>query len=76
MCIRDRACILHKPCITLRNNTERPETVLAGANLITGLNKDKIVDAVTHWQNSSCEWINPFGNGDSSKKIIDILKNG
>ena len=73
--IQEEACILNKPCITLRENTERPETVTVGANIITGLNKDKIIAAVEYWQNCLKNWNNPFGIGDTSKQIINILKN-
>ncbi|AGF96608.1 UDP-N-acetylglucosamine 2-epimerase [Methanosarcina mazei Tuc01] len=34
--VQEEACILRVPCVTLRDNTERPETVDVGANLIAG----------------------------------------
>nr|WP_292476600.1 UDP-N-acetylglucosamine 2-epimerase [Methanothrix sp.] len=30
------ACILGMPCVTLRDNTERPETIEVGANVLAG----------------------------------------
>ncbi len=71
--VQEEACILKVPCVTLRDNTERPETVNVGANLIAGVNQ-KTVDCVRKLIELDCEWENPYGNGDSSeltlKKIV------
>ncbi len=72
--IQEEACVLLKPCITLRENTERPETLDVGANILTGLNRESIMNAVMQWQNKPLQWVNPFGDGTTSEKIIDILK--
>jgi len=34
--VQEEACILGVPCVTLRENTERPETVDVGANVLAG----------------------------------------
>jgi len=34
--LQEEACILGVPCITIRDNTERPETVAVGANVLVG----------------------------------------
>ncbi|OGO07784.1 MAG: UDP-N-acetylglucosamine 2-epimerase, partial [Chloroflexi bacterium RBG_13_57_8] len=34
--VQEEACILRVPCVTLRDNTERPETVEVGANVLAG----------------------------------------
>jgi UDP-N-acetylglucosamine 2-epimerase (non-hydrolysing) len=34
--VQEKACILRVPCVTLRYNTERPETLEVGANVIAG----------------------------------------
>jgi UDP-N-acetylglucosamine 2-epimerase (non-hydrolysing) len=73
--IQEEACILNKPCITLRENTERPETIEVGANILTGLESEKILAATTEWQNRPKHWQNPFGDGTTSEKIISILSN-
>ena len=73
--IQEEACILKKPCITLRENTERPETVTVGSNILTGLDQDKIIDAINYWQNNPNTWVNPFGIGNTSEQIINILLN-
>ena len=35
--------MLSVPCLTLRNNTERPITVSQGTNIIVGVNPEKII---------------------------------
>jgi len=34
--VQEEACILKVPCVTLRYNTERPETIEVGANVLAG----------------------------------------
>ena len=34
--VQEESCILKVPCVTLRDNTERPETIDVGANIIAG----------------------------------------
>lgn len=64
----------HKvPCITLREETEWVETVDADSNMLCGHNFDKIVTATNH--HFMMKGISEYGNGDTSKKIIDILIN-
>jgi UDP-N-acetylglucosamine 2-epimerase (non-hydrolysing) len=41
--VQEEACILRVPCVTLRNNTERRETVDAGANILAGAILESIV---------------------------------
>ena len=41
--VQEETCILGTPCVTLRNNTERPETVDVGSNIIAGTDPDSIV---------------------------------
>lgn len=74
--LQEEACILGTPCITLRDNTERPETINVGANILVGRDKDKLKDALKHWSRETKKWDNPFGDGKSSQYIIDILQFG
>ncbi len=71
--VQEEACILKVPCVTLRNSTERPETVDVGANLVAGTNPDDILNAYKLMVGKEKKWINPFGDGKSAKRIIDII---
>ena len=72
--IQEEACILQIPCVTIRENTERPETIDVGANILAGTDPRKIFEGVKIMINMKKEWINPFGDGKSSEKIINILQ--
>jgi len=71
--VQEEACILKVPCVTLRNNTERPETVDVGSNILVGAGSNDIVDGVDRMIASERTWMNPFGDGTAAKKILDIL---
>ncbi len=77
--LQEEAITLDIPCMTLRYNTERPETVEAGGNILLGSEKKKIIENVrkilnnTERYNEMKEAINPYGAGDSSKKILDAI---
>jgi UDP-N-acetylglucosamine 2-epimerase (non-hydrolysing) len=77
--LQEEAITLNIPCITLRFNTERPETVTAGGNVLVGSTKIVIIDNVRMisgdydlYQKMS-NAPNPYGKGDTSEKIVDII---
>ena len=43
--IQEEACLLGVPCITLRENTERPESIEVGANVLVGRDGDKALSS-------------------------------
>ena len=45
-CLQEEALLMSTPCVTVRENTERPETLEAGANLLSGFAGPAIVEAV------------------------------
>ena len=73
--IQEEACILQVPCITLRENTERPETIDVGASVLVGHNKNKIIKATGKMLKIKRKWENPFGEGNISIKIINCILN-
>ena len=71
--VQEESCVLRVPCVTLRENTERPETIDVGANILAGTDPDKIVECADIMMERKRNWENPFGDGKSSKKIVDII---
>lgn len=69
--IQEECCILGVPCVTLRENTERPETVCVGANILAGYKSDSIVDSASI-MNKNNNWKNPFGDGRAGERIIKL----
>jgi UDP-N-acetylglucosamine 2-epimerase (non-hydrolysing) len=72
--VQEEACILGVPCVTLRDNTERPETVEVGANSLAGVEPGDIVSMTEKMINVSRKWKNPYGNGSVAEQIILILE--
>lgn len=70
--VQEEACILGVPCVTLRDNTERPETIEAGANALAGAKPDAILRAARDMLPSRPKG-NPFGDGRSAERILDIV---
>jgi UDP-N-acetylglucosamine 2-epimerase (non-hydrolysing) len=71
--IQEETCILGVPCVTLRENTERPETLTVGSNTLAGTNPDRILQSVNHMLAKTPSWQQPFGDGHASQQIIDIV---
>ncbi|MFC1454955.1 non-hydrolyzing UDP-N-acetylglucosamine 2-epimerase [Candidatus Undinarchaeota archaeon] len=76
--IQEEAAVLNVPCLTLRYNTERPETVATGKNVLVGLDKEKAlkeVDEILNNQNKREKMAKPadFYGKDVSQKIIQII---
>lgn len=72
--IQEEACILRVPCVTLRFNTERPETLEVGANILAGSDKEKILTGITEMLQKTTDWPNPFGDGTAAQQILKITE--
>ncbi len=75
--ITEETTVMGVPCITLRDNTERPETVVLGTNELIGTNPDNIRPAMdkifsNQWKSGSIpeKW-----DGKAAKRIVKILLN-
>jgi UDP-N-acetylglucosamine 2-epimerase (non-hydrolysing) len=73
--VQEEACILRVPCVTLRDTTERPETVEVGANMVAGTDPQHILEAAKIMCNRKKIWGHPFGDGDAGKQIVNICIN-
>ena len=78
--IQEETTVLGVPCVTLRENTERPVTVTKGTNVIAGTKKDNIVNAaitsinkLTELNHNTKTNTPPLWDGQAAKRIIDIL---
>ena len=77
--LQEEAPALGKLVLLMRNSTERPEAVAAGTVRLVGTDKMRILKEVKSILKSEIDsdFIarqNPYGNGDSSRKIVDILR--
>lgn len=72
--VQEEACVLGVPCVTLRDNTERPETVEVGANVIAGTESDEILSKGKTMLERKHGWVNPLGDGMAAVKIVDVLR--
>jgi len=72
--VQEETCILGVPCVTLRDNTERSETLNVGSNIIAGTNHENIIKYVKVMLNRDKNWVNPFGDGQAGSMIIKILQ--
>jgi UDP-N-acetylglucosamine 2-epimerase (non-hydrolysing) len=79
--LQEEAITLNIPALTLRYNTERPETVTMGGNILVGADKDLIIDTANKILNDKQFYDkmslaqNPYGDGTSGKQILDIIEN-
>lgn len=71
--LQEEACVLRVPCVTLRDNTERPESLEVGANRLAGADPARIVAAAVEMAASKRDWTQPFGDGRAAGRILDAL---
>jgi UDP-GlcNAc3NAcA epimerase len=74
--IQKEAFYLQTPCVTVRPETEWPETVQLGWNLLAPADSETIVEFVLAAMESKGMAGNPYGEGQTSDKIIDLLQSG
>lgn len=73
--LQEETTALNVPCITMRENTERPITVDIGSNIVVGTDADKIVALGRKalnggWKKSS---VPPLWDGRASERIVSVL---
>jgi UDP-N-acetylglucosamine 2-epimerase (non-hydrolysing) len=71
--LQEEACVLGVPCVTMRDNTERPESVDVGANRLAGADAARIVEAAEAMIGVARDWRQPFGDGRAAERILDAL---
>ena len=79
--IQEEAPSLGKPVLVMRETTERPEAVDAGTVKLVGTNKNKITGEIDKLLNSEdiynkmSKSHNPYGDGNASKRICNLIEN-
>jgi UDP-N-acetylglucosamine 2-epimerase (non-hydrolysing) len=71
--VQEEACILGVPCVTMRDSTERPETIDVGANTLCRPDADTIARGVAEMTTAEKGWENPFGDGNAGDRIVEEL---
>jgi UDP-N-acetylglucosamine 2-epimerase (non-hydrolysing) len=73
--LQEETTALKIPCLTLRNNTERPITVSLGSNKLVGNEKENILAAFNSIisEDKKEYRIPPMWDGDASGRIWDII---
>jgi len=73
--IQEETTVLGVPCLTLRNNTERPATIVRGTNHLVGVDPDRIVSAAR----SALAGVRrmkrrpPLWDGRAAERIVAVL---
>lgn len=75
--VQEETCIYKRPCVTLRDTTERPETVEIGSNIITGCNENNIIKSVNIAIENKNIWNIPeeYLRENVSQTVLNILIN-
>jgi len=72
--IQEETTFLGIPCLTLRNNTERPSTVDQGTNVLVGLDPDRIIAAAAAAKaDRTTHRVPELWDGKASQRILDAL---
>jgi UDP-N-acetylglucosamine 2-epimerase (non-hydrolysing) len=75
--IQEETTALGIPCLTLRENTERPITVELGTNVVVGTDTNRIIAAASAALNGSAKRTTrqpPLWDGHTSERILDALE--
>jgi UDP-N-acetylglucosamine 2-epimerase (non-hydrolysing) len=74
--IQEETTYLGVPCLTLRDNTERPVTVTSGTNVIVGQDRDKLSSELSKILAGKAKkgTIPPLWDGHAGERIADVLQ--
>jgi UDP-N-acetylglucosamine 2-epimerase (non-hydrolysing) len=74
--MQEETTILGIPCLTIRENTERPVTIIEGTNRLVGTNTENIIAGYEDSMKSSCKKSRPkYWDGKASDRIVQVLLN-
>jgi UDP-N-acetylglucosamine 2-epimerase (non-hydrolysing) len=74
--IQEETTVLGIPCLTLRDNTERPVTVTYGTNRVIGSSPDRVIAEASKAIECACcaSAAPPLWDGHASERIVAILR--
>ncbi len=74
--VQEETTVLGVPCLTLRENTERPVTVTQGTNEIVGLDRPRIVESVDRVLRGEGKEgrIPDLWDGHAAERIVDVFR--
>lgn len=73
--VQEECCILQTPTVTIRDSTERPETVECGSNIVSGIDPQCITNCTDVMIAEKSKWNLPIGYGDVnvSSRVVNYL---
>jgi len=71
--VQEEMCLFKIPTVTIRDTTERPETVWCGSNIVSGVNKDQILMCYQKMKTLQNDWKIPQGYDVTT--VSDIVIN-
>jgi len=76
--VQEESCILGVPTVTIRQNTERPETLICGSNVLSGLVPERIAACVWLMMQQHPTWTCPDGYLDPHvlSKVVNLVLGG
>jgi UDP-N-acetylglucosamine 2-epimerase (non-hydrolysing) len=74
--IQEETTVLGVPCLTMRDNTERPETISEGTNLLVGRDPNRIVEEVFRVLagNGKVGRIPELWDGSAAERIVQLIR--
>jgi UDP-N-acetylglucosamine 2-epimerase (non-hydrolysing) len=62
------------PLVTIRNSTERPETILMKCNVLSVSEYSVLRKNIIKMLKQKVKWVNPYGNGNAALISFNIIK--
>ncbi|MCB0379926.1 MAG: UDP-N-acetylglucosamine 2-epimerase (non-hydrolyzing) [Flavobacteriales bacterium] len=74
--IQEETTFRQIPCLTLRENTERPSTITIGSNELVEYNFSAVAEKINQIENGTFKkgQIPPFWDGKATKRIVEVLR--
>ena len=69
--VQEETTFLQVPCITIRENTERPSTIIFGKNKLCGL--DSILSEIENVDQHEKRFVPPLWDGKAAERLVNYL---